>query len=70
MIAPSERAPRGKYAGGVLEQYKRGWRCDHRPKALGDIRGATYIYGMFFRFGLIDVPDSVKEKMQGKQAKV
>ena len=28
-----------------------------RPKALGDIRGVTYIYGMFYRFGLIDVPD-------------
>ena len=34
-----------------------------RPKALGDIRGVSYIYGMFYRFGLIDVPDKVKEKM-------
>ena len=34
-----------------------------RPKVLGDIRGATYIYGMFYRFGLIDVLDEVKEKM-------
>ena len=34
-----------------------------RPKALGDIRGVTYIYGMFYRFGLIDVPGEVKEKM-------
>ena len=32
-------------------------------KVLGDIRGVTYIYGMFYRFGLIDVPDKVKEKM-------
>jgi hypothetical protein len=31
-----------------------------RPKALGDIRGVTYIYGMFYRFGLIDVSDSVR----------
>ena len=23
----------------------------------------TYIYGIFYRFGLIDVPDEVKEKM-------
>ena len=40
-------------------------RCEvvERPKALGDIRGVTYIYGMFYRFGLIDVPDEVKEKM-------
>lgn len=35
-----------------------------RPKSLGDIRGVTYIYGMFYRFGLIDVPDDVKEKMK------
>ena len=34
-----------------------------RPKALGDIRGVTYIYGIFYRFGLIDVPDEIKEKM-------
>ena len=43
----------GKIKGEVVE----------RPKALGDIRGVTYIYGMFYRFGLIDVPDEVKEKM-------
>ena len=35
-----------------------------RPKALGDIRGVTHIYGMFYRFGLIDVPDEAKEKMK------
>ena len=35
-----------------------------RPKALGDIRGVTYIYGMFHRFGLIDVSDEAKEKMK------
>ena len=34
-----------------------------RPKALGDIGGVSYIYGLFYRFGLIDVPDKVKEKM-------
>ena len=40
-------------------------RCEvvERPKALGDIRGVSYIYGMFYRFGLIDVPGEVKEKM-------
>ena len=27
-----------------------------RPKALGDIRGVSYIYGIFHRFGLIEVP--------------
>ena len=34
-----------------------------RPKALGDIRGVSYIYPMFYRFGIIDVPEKVKEKM-------
>ena len=41
-----------------------------RPKALGDIRGVTYIYGMFYRFGLIDVPDEVKEKMRNPKKSV
>lgn len=35
-----------------------------RPKALGDIRGVSYIYGIFYRFGLIDVPEKAKEKMK------
>ena len=35
-----------------------------RPKALGDMRGVTYIYAMFYRFGLIDAPEKVKEKME------
>ena len=35
-----------------------------RPKALGDILGVTYIYAMFYRFGLIDAPEKAKEKME------
>lgn len=35
-----------------------------RPKALGDIRGVTYIYAMFYRFGLIDALANAKEKME------
>ena len=38
-----------------------------RPKALGDIRGVSYIYGLLYRFDLIDVPDKAKEKMGGKE---
>ena len=38
-------------------------RSNREPaKDLGDIRGVTYIYGMFYRFGVIDVPDEVKRK--------
>ena len=50
----------GNIKGGIVE----------RPKALGDIRGVTYIYGMFYRFGLIDVPDEVKEKMRNPKKSV
>ena len=47
----------------ALRNIKKVGEVIDRPKALGDIRGVTYIYGMFYRFGLIDVPDEVKEKM-------
>ena len=48
----------------ALSNIKKVGTVVERPKALGDIRGVTYIYGMFYRFGLIDVPDEVKEKMK------
>ena len=38
-----------------------------RPKALGDIRGLSYIYGTFYRFGLIDIPEKAKEKIKPKK---
>lgn len=47
----------------TLRNMKKVGAVVDRPKAMGDIRGVTYIYGMFYRFGLIDVPDEVKEKM-------
>ena len=47
----------------ALRNIKKVGEAVDRSKALGDIRGVTYIYGMFYRFGLIDVPDEVKEKM-------
>ena len=47
----------------ALRNMKKVGEVVDRPKALGDIRGVTYIYGMFYRFGLINVPDKVKEKM-------
>ena len=48
----------------ALSNIKKVGEVVDRPKALGDIRGVTYIYGMFYRFGLIDVPDEAKEKMK------
>ncbi len=35
-----------------------------RPKALGDIRGISYIYPMLYRFGIIEVPEETEKKMQ------
>ena len=37
-----------------------------KPKALGDIRGISYIYPILWRFGLIEVPETIEKKM-GKQ---
>ena len=48
----------------ALGNIKKAGEVVERPKALGDIRGVTYIYGMFYRFGLINVPDEAKEKMK------
>ena len=48
----------------ALRNMKKVGEVVERPKALGDIRGVTYIYGIFYRFGLIDVPDEVKEMMK------
>ena len=47
----------------ALGHIKKVGEIVERPKALGDIRGVTYIYGMFYRFGLINVPDEAKQKM-------
>ena len=59
------REKRKSLAGSSIVLALGNIKCEvvDRPKALGDIRGVTYIYGMFYRFGLIDVPDKVKEKM-------
>ena len=46
----------------ALGNIKKVGEVVERPKALSDIRGETYIYGMFYRFGLIDMPKEVKEK--------
>ena len=36
-----------------------------RPKALGDIRGISYIYPIFWELSLIKVPDAVARKTKG-----
>ena len=44
----------------ALNNIKKIGEVVNRPKALGNIRGVTYIYGMFYRFGLIDVPEEIE----------
>ena len=43
---------------------KGGTPVIERPKALGDIRGISYIYGIFYNFGIIEVPEPIKIKMR------
>lgn len=38
----------------AFEPVKEGTIAVRRPKALGDIRGISYIYAIFLRFGLIE----------------
>lgn len=39
-----------------------------RPKGLGDIRGVSYIYPMFFQFGIIEVPEKYEIQMKRRQS--
>ena len=53
----------------VVLAFKNGKRISEevkKPKALGDIRGVSYIYPILWRFGLIKVPEAIEKKM-GKQ---
>lgn len=38
-----------------------------RPKALGDVRGISYIYPMFYTFEIIKVPEKFEEEMAGEK---
>ncbi len=38
-----------------------------RPKALGDIRGVSYIYPIFYRLGIIEVPEKFKEYLKARK---
>ena len=53
----------------ALRNMKKVGEVVDRPKALGDMRGVTYISGMLYRFGLIDVPDEVKKMGHPKNRK-
>jgi hypothetical protein len=40
-----------------------------RPKAIGNIRGISYIYPILWRFGMIKVPEKIALKMKRNQPK-
>lgn len=42
----------------AFEKVKGGKRKVERPKDLGDIRGVTYIYSLFLRFGLVELVEN------------
>lgn len=45
----------------LLNEYK-------GPKAIGQIFGVSYVYSLFWRLGLIKVPEKVEEKLRGESA--
>lgn len=52
----------GEKSGGkelLLHEYK-------GPKAIGQIFGVSYVYSLFWRLGLIKVPEKVEEKLSGE----
>lgn len=62
--------PQRKEQKSVVEQRGTGIKNSRktteivkRPKALGDIRGISYIYPILWRLGLIRVPEKFEEKM-------
>lgn len=50
-------------SGMITASKENGRWLAARPKSLGDIRGVSYIYPLFYRFGLIAVPEKAAVKM-------
>ena len=61
---------KNKIKGTVVLAFKKALekqgKVVERPKALGDIRGISYIYPMLYRFGVIEAPEKNAIKMQLK----
>ena len=53
----------------ALQNIKKVGEVVDRPKALGDIRGVTYIYSLFLRFGLIEAVRNDKSQKAEKYQK-
>ncbi len=57
----------------VLLAYEKVRELDDKivenPKDIGDIWGISYIYPIFYRFGLIDVPENIATRMELKRTR-
>ncbi len=54
----------------IILAYNNAVKCKDvldRPKALGDIRGVSYLYPIFWRFGLIRVPEKMAATLERPQ---
>ena len=47
----------------ILKNSRKTTEVVERPKALGDIRGISYIYPILWRLELIRVPEKFEKKM-------
>ncbi|KAI4443330.1 hypothetical protein [Schaedlerella arabinosiphila] len=66
-IAPQENSKPLAWSSVQLVFFKAIEKRDtvfDRPKAVGNIRGISYIYSLFCRFGVIKVPGEVEERMR------
>lgn len=41
-----------------------------RPKAIADVRGGSYSYSLFWRFGIIRVPEEAEKKLRGPRGRL
>jgi len=46
------------------EALKQRGKIIKKPKDIGDIRGISYLYPIFYRIGLIDIPEQVATKIE------
>lgn len=51
------------HCNSIRESIKSKGNIITRPKEIGDIRGISYIYPIFYRLGLIDVPEHIADIM-------
>ena len=47
----------------VRSAYQKVLELQQESERPGDIRGITYIYGIFYEFALLEMPEKAKEKI-------